>query len=114
MLSRVFSVLLVTATATVCVASCDGYTQLRATLNRNEGGLADALRECISPLLFAPLQWLPDGQVREYCDQKTCLEAVQQMKKLPACTWVSEIPSGSDANTLAIAMQVMRDCKTSV
>ncbi|KAG3198949.1 hypothetical protein PC128_g5640 [Phytophthora cactorum] len=109
---QVLLVLLAMATAVGDAATCDGFAQLRFTLNTNEGGLADALRECVAPLLFTPVKWLPGGQAREFCSQETCERAVQQLKLLPSCTWSSEIPSGSDANTLAIAQQVMRDCST--
>ncbi|KAF4043941.1 hypothetical protein GN244_ATG03816 [Phytophthora infestans] len=105
-------VLLATKTAAGDATSCDGFSQLRFTLTTNEGGLADALRECVAPLLFTPSKWLPGDQARKFCDQEACKRAVQKMEQLPPCTWNSEIPSGSDANTLSIAQQVMRDCGT--
>ncbi|KAL3673424.1 hypothetical protein V7S43_001136 [Phytophthora oleae] len=102
---------LVAIAAALCgVKACDGFFQLRFSLKTNERGLADSLRECVAPLLFAPVQWLPGDQAREFCTQEACKRAVQELKKIPSCTWKSEIPSGSDANTLAIAQQVMRDC----
>ncbi|KAL8008226.1 hypothetical protein Plhal703r1_c02g0008741 [Plasmopara halstedii] len=93
-------------------ATCDGFDQLRAILITSEDGLADALRECIALLLFAPRQWFPTDQAREFCNYKACIAAVQQLQKVPTCMWVSKISPGSDANTLSIAKQVMQDSAT--
>eukprot|EP00644_Phytophthora_capsici_P000336 jgi/Phyca11/540172/estExt2_Genewise1Plus.C_PHYCAscaffold_40589 len=107
---RMLEAFVAIAAALCAVEACEGFYQLRFSLNTNERGLADSLRECVAPLLFAPVQWLPGDQASEFCTQEACKHAVQELKKFPSCIWTSEIPSGSDANTLAIAQQVMRDC----
>ncbi|KAG7389755.1 hypothetical protein PHYPSEUDO_009675 [Phytophthora pseudosyringae] len=107
---QLLAALVATAMAVGDAVACDGFDQLRFTLNTNEGGVADALRECVAPVLFAPAQWLPGDQVHEFCAQEACKRAVQRLKTLPSFIWESKVPSGSDANTLVIAQQVMRDC----
>lgn len=108
--TRVLTVLLAAANAVGGVAACTGFDHLRFTLNTNQGGVADTLRNCVAPLLFAPVPWLPADQAHEFCNEEDCKRAVRQLKQFPSCTWESQIPSGSDANTLAIAQQVIRDC----
>lgn len=107
---QALAALLAVALAPRSSAACDGFDQLRAALNANSNGLADSLTACVAPLLFAPVKWLPTDQAHEFCRQDACVRAVAQLKKLPLCMRYSSIPSGSDANTLAIAQQVMRDC----
>ncbi|KAE9361815.1 hypothetical protein PF008_g674 [Phytophthora fragariae] len=102
--------LLAVAVATRASAACDGFLRLRVALNANNNGLADSLTACVAPLLFAPIKWLPTDQSHEFCSQQACTRAVTQLKRLPRCTWHSPVPSSSDANTLSIAQQVMRDC----
>jgi DNA polymerase III delta subunit len=102
---------LLAALSTVCTdGACDGFDQLRFMLKTNQGGLADALTACVAPLLFGSNRWLPSDQARDFCSQEACQRAVTLLKQLPSCTWQSEVPSGSDANSLSIAQQVLREC----
>ncbi|KAG6609460.1 Splicing factor U2AF 50 kDa subunit [Phytophthora cinnamomi] len=107
---QVVATLLVMAVAVCSSTACGGFGRLRTALNANSNGLADSLTACVAPLLFTPIKWIPAGQAREFCSQKACVRAVAQLKKFPSCTWHGPVPSGSDANTLAMAQQVMRDC----
>lgn len=97
-------------TALGCAAACDDVNKLQTALRTNRNGVGDSLLACVAPLLVAPMQWLPAGQATEFCRLEACKRVVNELYLLSPCTWAAEVPAGNDANALAMAQQVMRDC----
>ncbi|KAG7400567.1 hypothetical protein PHYBOEH_005090 [Phytophthora boehmeriae] len=91
-------------------AACDDFAVLRASLRANENGVSYALIACVTPVLNAPMKWLPSNAATDYCKEDPCKRVVKQLSPLDPCTWKTEVPSDSDGNALAMAQQVMRDC----
>ncbi|RLN71382.1 hypothetical protein BBJ29_006435 [Phytophthora kernoviae] len=91
-------------------AACDDFDTLRSNLRTNDNGVSYALIACVTPLLTAPMQWLPSSQANDYCSEDPCKRVVKQFSHLAPCTWETQVPSDSDGNALAMAQQVMRDC----
>ncbi|RLN68674.1 hypothetical protein BBJ28_00007972, partial [Nothophytophthora sp. Chile5] len=80
--------------------ACDGLGELRASLQTNRDDLADTLKTCVAPLLFAPIKWLTPSQAHGYCSQEACAHAVALLTQLPTCTWESPA-TGSDSDLIA-------------
>ncbi|RLN66262.1 hypothetical protein BBP00_00002334 [Phytophthora kernoviae] len=72
-------------------AACDDFDTLRSNLRTNDNGVSYALIACVTPLLTAPMQWLPSSQANDYCSEDPCKRVVKQFSHLAPCTWETQV-----------------------